>query len=133
MAKEAIGQLIILVVGDFVQSYCKLMLYDNSSSSQASNTHSHTGGHLTSTVALKHDRELHELTNWLDQQINLDESQSHAFNKSIDGILARIKQSIALFLCETKEDAQELVEAWKAENNCKLRAGEILVILNKIK
>jgi len=36
-------------------------------------------------------------------------------------------------LAESKKEAQDLVEEWKKENNCTLRAGEILLIMNKLK
>ena len=113
MAKEALDELISLSLSDFSQIFCK-QLYDHQSASSSS-----------SSLILKYDRLLHELTNWLEETLN--------FSKISDPSLLRLKQSISILLAESKKEAQDLVEEWKKENNCTLRAGEILLIMNKLK
>lgn len=102
-------KIITLCLSDFSQSFCKLLL-DNSHNNPKSNS------------SLRYDRLLHELTQWLDT-INYASPEAAG--------LSRLRQIIALLLVESKSEAQELVEDWKKENQCQLRAGEILLIMNK--
>ena len=110
MAKEALDELINFGLGDFVQIFCK-QLYENTSTSNTPNF-------------LRYDLLLHNLSQFLEDQINLN-SRNHP--------LLKLKQSISLFLAESKAEGEEMVEEWKREGECKLRAGEILLILNKVK
>ena len=101
-------QLISLILFDFSQDFCKLLL-DNSQSS---------------TSALRYDRLLHELAQWL---------ESISYVPSDAAGLERLRQAIALLLVENKIEAQELVDDWKKGGQCQLRAGEILLIMNRLK
>lgn len=110
MAKEALDHLFGLSIADFSQIFCK-KLYDHN---------------LSTSFILKYDRLLHELTNHLEDTLKYDHSAN-------DPSLRRLKQSISLLLAESRSEARELVTEWKNENNCQLRAGEILLIMNKLK
>ena len=112
MAKDALHQLITMSLSDFSQDFCKLLL-DNPHASAS-----------TSNLSLRYDRLLHELTQWL---------ESIAYLSSDAAGLDRLRQAIALLLVESKSEAQELVEDWKRGNQCQLRAGEILLIMNRFK
>lgn len=111
MAKEALDQLISLTLSDFSQIFCK-QLYDDQSN-------------IKTSSVLKYDRLLHELSNHLEDTLDYHPTTS-------DPSLLKLKQSISLLLAENKSEAQELVEEWKKENGCSLRAGEILLIMNKL-
>lgn len=75
------------------------------------------------STILRYDRLLHELLHFLDSAFEI---------KSV-GFLLRVQQLVALLLAESKGEAQELVEEWKgSEEGCALRAGEILLITNKL-
>lgn len=120
MAKDAIKKLIILVLKDFDQIFCK-QFYDDRNLNK-----------LTPTSALRFDRNLHELIQWLENSESIE----------VNGVLIRVKQSISLLLVENQKEGRELVEEWKnseakevgdgQSEGCKLRAGEILSILNKL-
>lgn len=108
MAKNALDQLLTLCISDFSQDFCKILL-DNP----------------CNTSSLRYDRLLHEFTQWLD-------TIGYSSSTTSTG-LDRLRQIIALVLVESKIEAQELVDEWKKENQCQLRAGEILLILNRLK
>jgi hypothetical protein len=113
LAKEALDELMVLSLMEFSQIFCK-QLYDDQPAS------------LSSALILRYDRLLHELTHWLEETLDIPKISD---NPSIN----RVKQSISLLLAESKAEGQELVEEWKSSNTCTLRAGEILLIMNKIK
>jgi hypothetical protein len=117
LAKEALNQLIGLTLSDFSQIFCK-ELYDNQTTTTITTTT------YSSSSVLRYDRLLHELSNYLEGTLNYPTS---------DPSLLRLKQSLSLLLAETKSEAQDLVEEWKREGACTLRAGEILLIMNKLK
>lgn len=98
---------------EFSQIFCK-QLYDDQPTS------------LSSTLILRYDRLLHELIQWLEETLNIAKIYD---NPSVN----RVKQSISLLLVESKAEGQELVEEWKNSMTCTLRAGEILLIMNKLK
>lgn len=108
LAKAALDQLLALCLSDFSQDFCKILL-DKPCSSAAS---------------LRYDRLLHELTQWL---------ESIGYSQARGAESKRLQQMIALILVENKTEAQELVDEWKKENQCQLRAGEVLLILNRLK
>ena len=116
MAKDAIGKLVILALNDFEQIFCK-QFYDDQNLSK-----------LNSRAALHFDRNLHELIQWLETSESIE----------VGSVLARAKQSISLLLVENQREGRELVEEWKKNgeeaggDGCKLRAGEILLILIKL-
>lgn len=98
--------LISLALTEFVQVFCA-KFFDGLNQTRAGERE-----------GLLFDRLMHELTAWLDE--NSFDSTS----------LLRVRQVIAILLTGSREEAQELVEEWKLEGNCKLRAGEILLILS---
>lgn len=110
LAKEALNELLNLSVGEFTKSFCKQVLFDDRSTTD-------------STAALRYDRLLHELSQWLEDAVNMSNTSA----------LQRLKQAIALLLVDSRTEGQELVDEWKRENSCQLRAGEILLIMNKKK
>ena len=101
-------QLITLCLADFSQDFCKHLL-DNSHKSAPS---------------LRYDRLLHELPQWL-ETINYAPSAPAGLN--------RLRQALALLLVDSRSEAQDLVEEWKREGQCQLRAGEILLIMGRFK
>ena len=111
LAKEALDELITLGLGEFSQVFCKKVLFDDTEG---------RGSSSNTAVALRYDRLLHELLQWLEGSLNLNNTTT---------VLLRLQQAISLLLTEGKKEGQDLVDEWKKENSCQLRAGEILLIL----
>lgn len=97
-------RVISLALSDFVQTFCA-KFFDQLAPRE-------------DNKGLLYDRHVHEIVRWLDE---------NSFDSSA---LDRIKQIVAILLTCNGAEAQELVDEWKLEGTCKLRAGEILLILN---
>ena len=107
------NEILSLIIEEFSQLFCKQLLCDPPESSSST---------TNSTNYLRYDRLLHELiSGFCDEIVGLEAK------------LARAQQIVSILLCENRIEGQEMVDEWKKEGICTLRAGEILLLLNNKK
>ena len=109
------NEILLSTIGEFSQLLCKQLLSEPSTTTTTANFND-------SAVYLRYDRLLHEL---------IQSCEDFGLVVGFESKLSRLQQIISILLCEKRHEAQELVEEWKRDGICSLRAGEILLLLNK--